>query len=66
METLKNLLNEDKKINEKRLKTLFLFVTLNFLFVCGCVSSRSISRFYRLVFSGGVLFDLSMETERFF
>ncbi|WP_033782569.1 hypothetical protein [Helicobacter pylori] len=31
METLENLLNEDKKINEKRLKTLFLFVTLNFI-----------------------------------
>ncbi len=31
MEILKNLLNEAKKINEKRLKTLFLFVTLNFI-----------------------------------
>ncbi len=31
METLENLLNEAKRINEKRLKTLFLFVTLNFI-----------------------------------
>ncbi len=31
MEILKNLLNEAKRINEKRLKTLFLFVTLNFI-----------------------------------
>ncbi|WQS37699.1 hypothetical protein KVC07_02285 [Helicobacter pylori] len=31
MEILKNLLNEYKRINEKRLKTLFLFVTLDFI-----------------------------------
>ncbi len=31
MEILKNLLNEAERINEKRLKTLFLFVTLNFI-----------------------------------
>ncbi|MGL2761248.1 hypothetical protein ACQJ78_06285 [Helicobacter pylori] len=39
MEILKNLLNESKKINEKRLKTLFLFVTLNFI----CLGSHFIT-----------------------
>ncbi|AGT73759.1 hypothetical protein HPSA20_1191 [Helicobacter pylori SouthAfrica20] len=31
MENLENLLNEAKRINAKRLKTLFIFVTLNFI-----------------------------------
>ncbi|WP_120826491.1 hypothetical protein [Helicobacter pylori] len=31
METLENLLNEAKRINEKRLKTLFIFLTLNMI-----------------------------------
>ncbi|WP_033746311.1 hypothetical protein [Helicobacter pylori] len=31
MENLENLLNEAKRINAKYLKTLFLFVTLNFI-----------------------------------
>ncbi|WP_033618278.1 hypothetical protein [Helicobacter pylori] len=31
METLENLLNEAKRIKAKRLKTLFIFVTLNFI-----------------------------------
>ncbi|WP_033791325.1 hypothetical protein KVK77_06825 [Helicobacter pylori] len=39
MENLENLLNEAKRINAKRLKTLFLFVTLNFI----CLGSHFIT-----------------------
>ncbi|WP_033781668.1 hypothetical protein [Helicobacter pylori] len=35
MENLENLLNEAKRINAKRLKTLFLFATLNFICLGG-------------------------------
>ncbi len=35
METFKNLSNEAKRINVKRLKTLFIFVTLNFICLGG-------------------------------
>ncbi len=39
METLENLLNEAKRIKAKRLKTLFIFVTLNFI----CLGLHSIT-----------------------